>query len=72
MVCRLSAEVDFVKLIDFGLTNEGQNEEGDTVSGTPGFLAPELLLGTAAPSAASDLYALGSYGLVHVDWQGCF
>ena len=50
------------KLADFGLachTGETQNGRRGRVTGTPGYIAPELLEG-AAPSAASDLYSLAA------------
>ncbi len=49
-----------VKLLDFGLalvTREGRLQMAE-VAGTIGYIAPEVLLGTAA-SAASDLFAVG-------------
>ena len=49
-------------ITDFGLARAYQNEttvsEKGSVDGTPGYIAPELLKGHA-PSAASDLFALG-------------
>ena len=49
-----------VKLIDFGvLARTGIHREGPaTISGTPGYIAPENMIG-APPSVATDLYALG-------------
>jgi serine/threonine-protein kinase len=66
-VCRYGREVDFVKVLDFGMVksrNEGHDAEtqltGDhTVAGTPAFMAPEQILGTHPVDARTDLYALG-------------
>lgn len=48
------------KLGDFGLARQADSETTRTglVMGSPAYMAPELLAG-AAPSPASDLYALG-------------
>src|SRR5262249_33077770 len=49
------------RLMDFGIAIESgvfRSEEGDTVPGTPQFLAPELLRGEA-PSQKTDVYAMG-------------
>ena len=45
-----------ILLMDFGLTHEGGSE--DSSSGTPAYMAPELLLGRPA-TIASDVYAIG-------------
>ena len=42
-------------LMDFGLV-----AHRNTRAGTPGFMAPEVLSGKAAPSGASDMFALGA------------
>ena len=53
-----------VKVIDFGLARSGaaatagDQETSETVSGTPEYMAPEVIRGRA-PIAASDLYAVG-------------
>lgn len=51
---------DRVVLTDFGLARAADAAQTRTglVLGTPGYMAPEILAG-AAPSPASDLYALG-------------
>ncbi len=49
------------QLMDFGIAIESslyRGEQGDTVPGTPQFLAPELLQGEA-PSPRTDVYAMG-------------
>jgi len=58
---------DGLKLIDFGVATisaELQSQEPKltrvgTVLGTPEYLAPELMLGRATASAASDVYSIG-------------
>ena len=45
-----------ILLMDFGLTHQGGSE--DSSSGTPAYMAPELLLGRPA-TIASDVYAIG-------------
>ena len=48
-----------VKLTDFGFASvHGDSPEDDTIKGTIGYLAPELLF-EQPPSPASDLFALG-------------
>jgi serine/threonine-protein kinase len=49
-----------IKVADFGIADlvARTREEQDTVFGTPGYLAPEVLLG-AAYGPPADLYALG-------------
>ena len=61
-VCALGMELDFVKLLDFGLVHDVQRDERLTldgsIAGTPAYLAPE----SASHShfdARSDLYSLG-------------
>jgi len=49
------------QLMDFGIAVETaryRGDQGETVPGTPQFLAPELLLGEA-PSPRTDVYAMG-------------
>lgn len=49
---------EHVKLVDFGLAHVGRAAEGVITGGTPGYLAPEIILG--GPSTpASDLYSVG-------------
>jgi formylglycine-generating enzyme required for sulfatase activity len=55
-----------VKVLDFGIARVkeaadagGELTRSGHVVGTPQYVAPELLLGTAAPSPASDVFSLG-------------
>jgi len=72
--CRLGLDVDFVKVLDFGIVKTmpgaGGNEVALTaehsVSGTPAFMAPEIVTGDEEPDGRVDIYALGcvAYWLV--------
>jgi serine/threonine protein kinase len=66
-VCRHGREVDFVKVLDFGMV-KSQREGDDTetkltadqaVCGTPAFMAPEQVLGSRFVDGRTDLYAVG-------------
>jgi hypothetical protein len=74
VVSRVGSAWDFVKVLDFGLVKLGRTDQGpegvqlsrdNDVSGTPGFIAPEVVLGTATDHRV-DIYALGcvAYWLV--------
>ena len=77
VVSRVGTTFDFVKVLDFGLVKldtvrRAEDEavaklstEGST-SGTPAFMAPEVILGEASTDHRVDLYALGcvAYWLV--------
>jgi eukaryotic-like serine/threonine-protein kinase len=55
------AGVDMVKVVDFGiarLANAPRDGEEKSVSGTPEYMAPEVIRGDV-PGYASDLYAIG-------------
>ena len=66
-VCRMGLEYDFVKVLDFGLVKVRQpgtsfQETLQTVehtTGTPAFMAPEIILGDADVDRRADVYALG-------------
>jgi eukaryotic-like serine/threonine-protein kinase len=73
-VCRHGREVDFVKVLDFGLVKshgpQGATELNLTrehaVGGTPAFMAPEQVMGDRPLDGRSDIYAVGclAYWLV--------
>ena len=68
--CRLGLNVDFVKVLDFGLVKlatdhprpRGDTElltQADLATGTPAYMAPEMALGEVAVDRRVDIYALG-------------
>ena len=56
------ASTDVVKIVDFGIarlvTGVRETSEDRSISGTPEYMAPEVISG-APPSFASDIYAVG-------------
>jgi eukaryotic-like serine/threonine-protein kinase len=66
-VCRMGLEYDFVKVLDFGLVKfNGKKSMQNTLmtgdhatTGTPAFMAPEIILGEAQVDRRADVYALG-------------
>lgn len=68
-VCRYGLQVDFIKVLDFGLVGSTRRgDEGDTkltaeqvAAGTPAFMSPEQVLGRPA-DARTDIYAVGCVG----------
>ncbi len=68
VLCRQGGELDVAKVVDFGLVKELEerhpaavSQEG-TISGTPLYMAPEILTEPNAASPRSDIYALGAVG----------
>jgi eukaryotic-like serine/threonine-protein kinase len=69
VVSRAGTTFDFLKVLDFGLVKldspRGGSPDGiklsgeDSWSGTPGYMAPEVVLGAADTDHRVDLYALG-------------
>jgi serine/threonine protein kinase len=65
-VCRMGLEYDFIKVLDFGLVKfddrSGRQQTmmtaDHTTTGTPAFMAPEIILGGEVDRRA-DVYALG-------------
>ena len=66
-ICRHGTDLDFVKVLDFGLVRERrQGEQREAVaaaegqlSGSPAFLPPEMLTGSGAVDGRADIYGLG-------------
>jgi DNA-binding NtrC family response regulator len=64
-VCRLGAEYDFLKVLDFGVVSRRGLETNAPITavgvivGTPAFLAPELVSGPGSFDQRADIYALG-------------
>ncbi|MCZ6918532.1 MAG: serine/threonine-protein kinase [Gemmatimonadetes bacterium] len=67
MTCRYGTDLDFVKVLDFGLVKRGQAPAADaaqltqvgTVSGTPAFMPPEQAMADAEIDGRADIYGLG-------------
>ncbi len=65
--CRLGLEVDFVKVLDFGLVKTQRPRMHDAedltkdgaFTGTPGFMPPEVAVGNEPIDGRADIYALG-------------
>jgi eukaryotic-like serine/threonine-protein kinase len=65
--CRMGLEYDFVKVLDFGLVKfNGRSDVRQTLmtaehttTGTPAFMAPEVILGERDVDRRADVYALG-------------
>ncbi len=71
-VCRYGIDADFVKLLDFGLVKNpvadarGSVTMTGVIAGTPGYMSPEMGLGSPDVDWRTDIYALGcvAYWLV--------
>jgi serine/threonine-protein kinase len=75
VVSRIGSHWDFVKVLDFGLVKLGSDRQNDeslrltdagNLSGTPAFIAPEVVLGAGSTDHRVDIYSLGcvAYWLV--------
>src|SRR5262245_47564253 len=65
-VCRMGLEYDFVKVLDFGLVKiqAGRDTQAlataeTSTSGTPAYMAPEVILGAPDVDRRVDVYSLG-------------
>ncbi|HTV00030.1 MAG TPA: serine/threonine-protein kinase, partial [Luteitalea sp.] len=77
-VCRYGRDVDFVKVLDFGLVKPqgpvpagGGETKAGAVGGTPAFMSPEQALGQRL-DGRSDLYAVGCLAFWLVTGQTVF
>jgi len=80
--CRYGRELDWVKVLDFGMVKTGTDPERQDVrltaeeapGGTPAYMAPEQVTGDRRVDGRTDLYALGcvAYWLLtgHLVFQG--
>lgn len=65
MLCKVGLAYDFVKVLDFGLAKVATDDAASqltvegTTTGTPGYMAPEVALGSAHIDGRADVYALG-------------
>jgi serine/threonine-protein kinase len=65
--CRMGLEYDFVKVLDFGLVKYRDRPSGlqtlqtldHHTTGTPAYMAPEIILGEGDVDRRADVYALG-------------
>jgi serine/threonine protein kinase len=67
MLCEHGGLSDVVKVLDFGLVRDFQNDAPEVtgekaIVGNPFYIAPELIADAKVFSPASDLYALGGVG----------
>src|SRR5262249_50942175 len=66
--CRYGLDYDFIKVLDFGVVKSLQDISqmtttlnADAITGTPGFMSPEMALGREV-DAHADIYAVGCVG----------
>jgi tRNA A-37 threonylcarbamoyl transferase component Bud32 len=64
--CRMGLEYDFIKVLDFGLVKVHDRSPSQTLltldvhtTGTPAYMAPEIILGETDVDRRADVYALG-------------
>ena len=64
-VCRYGIDLDFVKVLDFGLVKNPVTDPAGSltgarfIAGTPAYMSPERALGSADVDWRSDIYSLG-------------
>src|SRR5262249_5688638 len=76
-VCRMGLDYDIVKVLDFGLVKSKGRRSLDaqtkihTTTGTPAFMAPEIVLGADVDQRA-DVYAIGCVAYYLLTGQNVF
>jgi serine/threonine-protein kinase len=64
-ICRMGQQFDFVKVLDFGMVKFSHTKREQTMisgthaTGTPAYMAPEMILGDRPVDARADIYAVG-------------
>jgi hypothetical protein len=65
-VCRMGLDYDFVKVLDFGLVRfstpgirSSLLSADQVTSGTPAYMAPEVIMGEAEVDSRADVYSIG-------------
>jgi len=78
-MCRLGPDDDFVKVLDFGLVKHFEAAPPGTMltmqgitAGTPGYMAPEIALGSAGVDGRADLYSLACVAYFMLTGQPVF
>src|SRR5262245_38334631 len=67
LICREGLDLDFVKVVDFGLVKhfrdstrgDGRLTSPEHLAGTPDYMSPEMALGKNDVDRRSDIYSLG-------------
>jgi serine/threonine-protein kinase len=67
ILCERGGVPDVAKVVDFGLVKKIEPESHDTtqtvrIEGTPGYIAPELVMPGGKITASVDIYSLGAVG----------
>ena len=76
-VCRYGREVDFVKVLDFGLVRIGAPDEAaltmvGSITGTPAFMAPEQAVDGHGVDARADIFAVAALGCFMLSGRALF
>jgi serine/threonine-protein kinase len=78
-VCRSGLDYDIAKVLDFGLVKVSRRDPAETMlttdhttTGTPAYMAPEIILGQADVDRRADVYALGCVAYFLVTGQLVF
>ena len=78
MVCRYGGELDFVKILDFGLVKHVSQQHSrdltrsQRILGTPLYMAPERLRNPSDVDARADIYAVGAVAFLMLTGRRLF